>query len=250
MIPIFSSEFSISRSVLNLNDIGDYKDNAPKSIFDLCHKYKINDLFLVDNAIHGFPKAYQGAQKAKVKLRYGLRMTVCADITKKDEESFKTEHDIIVFLLNTENETKDLDRISSFASVEGFYYKKRIDEANLKRLWTPNLAVAIDFYNGFIARNTLSFAQCLFDCDTFSPVFFLQENSLPFDKVLRDATAKFNKDNKFETLEVKSIFYEKKSDFKNYLVRRAIEERGTMEKPKIEYLSSDEFCLEEIWKLK
>ena len=49
---------------------------------------------------------------------------------------------------------------------------------------------------------------------------------------------------KFKLINSKSIFYKKKKDFKSYLTFRAINQRTSLDKPNLEHMGSEEFCIE------
>src|ERR1019366_9529515 len=148
-------------------------------------------------------------------------------------------HKINVWLLNSDGYS-DLCKLVSCANVDGFYYIPRIDEENLSRLLTKNLSVTIPFYDSFLANNLLRFNTCVFNYEKFDPLFFLEDNSLPFDFLIRDKVNSL----KVPIQEAKSIFYYKKEDVEAYQVLRCLSKRSTLEKPNLNYFSSDEFCFE------
>ena len=49
---------------------------------------------------------------------------------------------------------------------------------------------------------------------------------------------------KFKTLNVQSIYYKLKEDFKSYLTFRCINNRSTLNRPGLDHMCSNEFCFE------
>jgi DNA polymerase III alpha subunit len=77
-------------------------------------------------------------------------------------------------------------------------------------------------------------------------VFFIENNSLPFDKILSEKVKSYCGDEK-EIVNTQSIYYENKKDFKAYLTFRCVNNRTTLNKPNFDHMCSDEFCFEK-WK--
>ena len=175
---------------------------------------------------------------------FGLRMRLCADLKDKSEESFPSTCKYIIFCRNTEG-YKDLIKIHDLAFKEGFYYNPRIDYKNLKKLWTKNLKLGVPFYDSFISNNILLGDSCIPEIDFAKDTsFFVEENGLPFDDLLKDGVTSFCKNEKSEMINAKSVFYKNKKDFKSYLTFRCINNRSTLNKPNLEHMSSNEFCFE------
>ena len=57
------------------------------------------------------------------------------------------------------------------------------------------------------------FSNCIPKFNFFKPTFFLEDNGLPFDSIVRDRVLDYCSDKDFKTEEVKSIYYKNKSDF-------------------------------------
>ena len=83
----------------------------------------------------------------------------------------------------------------------------------------------------------------------YNPVFFLEDNGLPYDQLLRGAVTEFAALNKFPTQEVKSIYYREKKDltaFQTYkmITSRNFSKRASIKTPQLNGCGSDEFCME------
>ena len=120
----------------------------------------------------------------------------------------------------------------------------------LKNLWDDkDLLLCVPFYDSFLHRNTLENTVCVPEFTFTKPTFFLEDNGVPFDDLLKDRVMSYVEMNGFETQDVKSIFYACREDFKAYLTFRCINNRSTLNKPNLDHMCSDEFCLES-WKEK
>lgn len=239
VLPLFKSHYSLGRSILSLSNEESLPDETD-SVFSILKENKLKEFILVEDSISGFLEAYYNAKESKVKLIFGLRLTVCSDVKEKNEESLKTNNKIVIFVKNY-NGYKKLIRISSFASKDGFYYEPRIDYKSLKAFWNnEDLLLAIPFYDSYIFKNNLKNSLCVPELDFADPVYFVESNSLPFDDLIEEKIKKISNN----IQKVQSIFYRNKKDFKAYLAFKCISNRTTLEKPEFEHMCSDEFCVE------
>lgn len=244
MLPLFKSHYSISKSILTLEKADTSKQNGPDSIIDIALENNLKEVWLVEDSMTGFMEAYKNCQESKLNLRFGVRLTLCENMEKKDEDSLKTHQKIIVFMRNTEG-YKDLIKLYSKAATEGFYYLPRLDCKVLKKLWNKdNLSLSIPFYDSFIFKNSLYFDTCIPEFEFTEPTFFIEDNGLPFDYLIKQNVEKYSKASNFETVLTKSIYYKKREDFKAFMTFKCIHNRTSLEKPNLEHMSSAEFCFE------
>ncbi len=242
-IPLFKSHYSLGKSILTLAKAGSSEADEPSSIIDIAKKLNLENLHLVDDSISGFLEAYKSCEDAKLNLRFGLRLTVCDDIDNKTAESREKEHKVIIYILNTDG-YYDLIKISTLASIQGFYYYPRIDCKNLKKLWNDkNLHLCVPFYDSYVFKNNLSYSICVPDFSFCNPTYFVEDNNLPFDEILKPKVEEITTD-KQPAVKTQSVYYENKEDFLAYLTFRCISERTTLNKPNLEHCSSNEFCAE------
>lgn len=239
-IPLFKSHYSLGKSVLTLAPAGASSKDEPSSIFDLAKKLKLKKLPLVEDSMSGFLQAYKSSEDLGIEPQFGLRLTVCDDIDKKNAESRLKEHKIIVFAKNG-NGYYDLIKISTIACNEGFYYYPRLDFKTLKALWSDDLMLVIPFYDSFVYQNNFTYSICVPDFSFCKPVFFIEDNNLPLDFLMRKKVLAYAEE-KYDTFQAQSIFYESKKDFLSYLTFRCISKRTTLNKPNLEHCSSNEFC--------
>lgn len=252
VIPLFKSHYSIGKSILTLEKKGEkdklLKENpnyiGPESIIDLCLQNNIKHLFLVEDSMSSFLEAYLNSKDAGLKFSFGLRILVTANLEDKSEESIEKSSRYIIFAKN-ENGYRDLIRLYSIANRDGFYYYPRLDFKTLNKNWTDNLLLAIPFYDSFLHKNYFSGHICLPDFSKIQPIFFWENNGVPYDNQLKRRVFEYA-DGKYPIYKAKSVFYNKKEDFPSYMTFRCISSRTTLDKPELTNLCSDRFCLEDL----
>ncbi len=243
IIPLFKSHYSIGKSVLTLEKAGTSTPTEPASIIDICKENNLKQMVLAEDSMTGFLEAHMNAKAANLQLIFGLRLTCCQDLSKKDDESLRRNHKIIVFVKRSEG-YKRLIKISSKAATDGFYYEPRIDFQTLKSFWSnDDLLLGVPFYDSFLYNNLFSFSQCVPDFSFTQPTFFLESNDLWTDDYLTEKLLEYCKNNSFETCKAKSIYYKTRADFKTYMTFRCIANRETLERPNIDGMTSPEFCM-------
>ena len=242
VIPLFKSHYSVGKSILTLEKAAEITDSSPISIFSIAKTHNLKEITLVEDSISGFIQAYSYAKDMGIKLIFGLRVTITEDITDKSEASLKKESKIIIFPKNNAG-YKKLIKLSTIASSTGFYYVPRLDYSTLKEFYDDNLMIAIPFYDSFLFNNFLYGHLCVPDFSFFKPIFFTEENSLPFDHIIFDKVNSYAK-GKFEIQKTQSVFYYEREDFLAYLTFRCINNRTNLNKPNLEHMSSDTFCFE------
>jgi DNA polymerase-3 subunit alpha len=245
MIPLFKSHYSLGRSILTLEDKNE-ADDYPDSIIQIAKENKLKELFLVEDNMSSFLEAYTNTNNNKIKLNYGLRISITESMNDKTDESRMKNSKVILFFKNKKG-YESLTKLFSTAAKDGFYYEPRLDYSILKQNWSQDLILAIPFYDSFIFNNTLKNNICVPQFDFTKPVIFIEDNDLPFDLIIKDKMLSFAKENQLEVFNTKSIYYNSRKDFKTYLTFRCINNRSVLNKPEIEHMSSNEFCFES-WK--
>lgn len=252
ILPLFKSEYSVGKSILTLDKTEEpINEKKAISIGTICKVNNLQVLYLVEDSLSGFLKSYKMCDELGIELRFGLRLSVVQDGTDKSEESYKNSSKIVIFLKNTAA-YKDILKIHNQASTDFFYYEKRTDWKNLRNKWSDNLELIHPFFDGFIHKNTLTFAKCLPDDSFTTPVFFDESEShdLPFSPLIKKSLDNFikNDNRNCEVVKGHSIYYYSSRQFKAYSVFRAVNNRGTLAKMNIDGFSSDSFGFEK-WKL-
>ena len=246
MIPLFKSHYSLGRSILTLED-KDEKDDYPDSIIQICKENKMKELYLVEDNMSSFLEAYSNCRKNKIKLNYGLRISVTESMSDKSEESKAKSSKVILFFKNKKG-YQQLTKLYSIAAKEGFYYEPRLDYKIISKNWTDDLILCIPFYDSFIFNNTLKNSLCIPQFDFTKPIFFIEDNDLPFDSLVKQKALSFAEKNNLKIYKVQSVFYKERKDFKAYLTFRCINNRSVLNKPNLDHMSSNEFCFESIHK--
>lgn len=247
MLPLFKSHYSIGKSILTLSP--NVSEGGSSSIIDIAQKHKLEKVCLVEDTLIGFLEAKKQCESINVQLIFGLRIDICDDISKAGDKNCPScVHKIIIFAKTSEG-CKLLNKIYSFAFTNG---NGRIDFNSLKPFYKEDhLKIAIPFYDSFIFHNSFSYKEpCVLEDSFFNPVYFLEDNKLPFDIVLKDIIINYCENNGFETQLVKSIYYENRNDFEAYQTYKCICNRGfsnkarSLDMPNLDHCASPEFCFE------
>jgi|TARA_B110000495_G_scaffold430_1_gene305 DNA polymerase III alpha subunit len=233
MIPVFTSHYSFGKSILTLELPSKTNPNGARSIFSILEEQGREELFLLENSMTGFPEAVKNSDELGVQLVYGIQL------------AFEGSHKINVFARNSKG-CKRLNKIYSQS------FEKEdccCDEKILEENWNEkDLLLVVPFYDSFIHQNLTNFDACAPNLLPFNPLFFLQDNGLPFDDLVRQTAGKYASDNKLETQEVKSILYEKKEDVEVLQTYKCICTRkfgkSSLSKPNLDHFGSNEFCFE------
>jgi DNA polymerase III alpha subunit len=252
ILPIFRSHYSLSESLLTLEEPGKAKAGNPLSVFDLATQGGLEEVVVVDTRIDGFIQAYKASLKAKVKLCYGLKLTICADMGDRTPESRRTESRVVVLVKDSAGYS-DLIKIwnRSWGHDGSFTHRGetygRMDWKGLKGLWTEHLGLALPYFSSFIAKNTLTMSQITPDLPIQPWLFREVDSGLPFAPLIDSALERYTEGNQSMVVPSKTILYPNSSWFKAYQVFRAIHEHGSWDSPEVDHLASDRFSFEN-WK--
>lgn len=250
VIPFFKSHYSLNKSILTLSTEHE-GENGPRSILSLCKENNIDSPFIVEDNMSGFLELYYNSKELNINPKFGLRLSVCDNFEEKNEASKKCESKIIIFLKDSSG-YENLSRIFSFAAKDGFYYIPRIDFKTLEELWSDGLALGVPFYDSYLFNNFFKMSSCVPKKLWTKPVFFWEENGLPLDKIFKNVLQN-HIDKNFpgtELIRSQSIFYNKREDFLAYLAMRCIGKKSVLQKPNLDHLCSDQFCLESFLEIK
>jgi len=250
ILPIFSSHYSVGRSILTLEDPSKIKtDEGPDSIFSILKEENINQLILLEDNMRSDIESFRYCEKNNIQLIYGVRVYV-NDLTFEAKKDLR-KHRLCIFARNSQG-IFDLRKLfNAFSLKEDLFFTS--DE--IKKYWTDNLKLVIPFYDSFLFYNTLTFTNMIFELDFYKDVeFFIEDNHLGFDFILKNIVEKFCKD-KYLISNVKSIYYKKEEDIDAYLTYKIACSRSlygkpkTLEEPGIDNFTSNEFCIES-WRKK
>jgi hypothetical protein len=213
MIPLFKSHYSIGNSILTIENIFE-KD--------------LDKIVLIEDSMTSFRKAKKESEKVKKQLLFGLRINVAGE-----NNSSK-----LIFLAKNNEGVDSLRRIytKTYTEQDGVY---KIDFKDLKGIKT-----VVPFYDSFLHKSIHNFGSFELKLPE-DIVFFVENNNHPFDFQIQRAIEKFG-----GTIEkAKSIFYNKKEDFKAFQFYKAICNRKmgkspVFHRPELEDCSSDDFSWE------
>jgi DNA polymerase III alpha subunit len=248
ILPLIKSHYSINRSIITTNKPKGNLEKYPISAFDLVIQNKIDTLIMVEDSVSSLMELSQNAKDNNIKLIFGLRLSVCEDINDKGDDFFKKTAKYIIFGKNSQS-YKDIIKISTFANTKGFNKIPRIDWINLKKLWTTNLIFCVPFYDSFLHLNSLESHSHSPDFSFIKPIFFLEDNDIPFDQILEKRINNYCKQNNFKTIKAQTIYYPKLEDFLAYQTFRCIGNRSgankaTLESPELNHFCSNTFNFE------
>ena len=246
MIPLFKSDYSIGKSILTLNAPDD--SLGPVSLFSLAQQANLQQLVLVEDSLTGFLKAKSTADELGIQLIFGLRISLCQDMSKEiPKKGDPSEHKVIIFASDGTGAAL-LNKFYSAAFTKG---SGRLDTAFLQSQWEPeHVELAVPFYDSFIFNNLTSFKTCVIDWSFCSPTFFLEDHQLPFDQLVRRAVLQYTEKNNFPTETTHSVYYSEEADFAAYQTYKCICKRGsfgrgpTLAKPNLDHCGSAQFSFE------
>jgi len=244
MTPVFRSTYSFGKSILTLDD--ESHGVGPDSIIQMCMDNDIDDVVLVEDNLTSFMKAFKACQRNKLNLFYGLRLTFCNEMSAEDKDS---DHKNIIFAKDDEG-CKLLNKIYSRAFSES---TGKIDYKSFSELWdADHLSFVVPFYDSFIHENNFFHKNCIPDLNNFNPVFWVENNKLPFDHLLWSKVALYAKD-KYRIAKVKTILYKDDQDVEalqtyKILSRRSFGRQASLQSPNLSHFGSDEFSLESFLK--
>ncbi len=252
IIPLFSTAASLKDGgIFTVEKAGTAakagRKFGPVSLCDLAQENKLTQLHLVEDRMGNFMAAEKNLRAVGCSLVFGLKLTVCADMADKSEESFRTESKVIIFMAGEgDADYAALCNIHTAAAQDGFYYVPRIDWKTLKAMWHPQLLLALPFYSSFLAKNTLTFASIVPELPAGVTPILLRETGqcLPFDGLLHEAVDRYVATTGAAVQRVKSIYYPDRARARQFLVWRCILNRTTWDKPNQDGMCSREFCWE------
>lgn len=247
LYPIFTTHYSIGKSILTADSPEEILETSPVSVFSIAKTHKLDTIYILDDNFSGYVELYKNACDNKIKLCFGLQLIICHDINDKSEESFKTESKVNLWILNLQG-YKDILKIYTKAATDGYYYIPRIDWKSLNELLTNNIAVSIPFYDSFLYNNNFKGGNCI-PIIPKNTKFHIEKHELPFDNILQQMVEKYIDINKFEAIESSQCYYYNKSDIDAYTVFRcatsnSFGKKQLITEPQIDHFGSNCFCFE------
>jgi hypothetical protein len=95
MIPIFTSHFSIGKSILTLQHPDKETSDGSDSIFSIAKESGLKNLFLVEESMTGFFEAFRISKELGIQLHFGYKFVCC-----NSDANAKSNHKLIAFAKN------------------------------------------------------------------------------------------------------------------------------------------------------
>ncbi len=257
IIPIFTSDASLGKSILTSDEAKDKIDESLSvSIWAIAKVHDLNPVHVIEDSFVSYIAHYKQSLKLKKQLIFGIKFKIVQDRKDNSEDSVLTESDVVVWMKNSEGY---YDLIKLFSAIhsdaENYIWDKyarkayyRGDWKLLQEFWTKNLALSIPFYDSFLHNNILKYNhKAVPNFGKIKPTFILERHDLPFDDIIQDAVINYCKENEYESINGHSIYYYQKEDLRAYQVDRCISARTTYQMPNMEYFSQPTFSFES-WK--
>lgn len=241
MIPLFKSTYSIGKSILTLDHPSKTSSDGPDSIFSILQESNLSQLYLVEDSMVGFFDAFKKCQEFGIQLIFGYRFNCSNDSSKES-----SNHKLIAFAANDQG-CKDLNKFYTHVNTK---CGGVITDSELSKFWTDDMILAVPFYDSFIFNNHFCLGNCIPDFKDIKPIFFIEDNGLPFDKIIESIVKDYASKHPHLTVEkAKSIYYRYKDDveaFQTYkiLCNRSFGRQATLSSPNLSHFGSDEFCWE------
>ena len=218
MIPLFKTHFSIGRSLL-----------TPERCFELAKESNLSEIVFLEDSFSGFRKINLLATENGFRFRFGIRL-----LARQAPELIESK--IVLFAKNNDG-LRSLREIFTKMNIDGGVWD--IDKSMLK-----DIQVVIPFYDSFVHKNLHEFG--VHNIELPDLVYFVEDNGHPFDYQILRGLERF----KEKKQSVKSIFYEKKENFKEYQFYRSNSQRQAgkipvFTSPELENCGSDKFCWED-----
>lgn len=187
-------------------------------------------------AMFGCVDFYKKAKEEGIKPIIGCEIYVAAksmDIKRNDSEN-KTHH--LVLLVKNEVGYENLMKIVSKASIDGFYYKPRVDHEYLK-LHSEGLIALSACLAGEVANNLLNgnkqraVEAALFYKETFKDGFYLELQYHGMDEQLRvnEMLVSLSKELEIPLVATNDVHYIKREDTRSHDILLCIQTGKTIE---------------------
>ncbi len=265
IIPIFTSDASLGKSILTADDpesvdkntgkkyFKEIDGNAAISIWTIARDQDLSSVFVLEDSFISFINHYKYSKKLNKQLIFGIRFKIVENAKDPSEENSKTESNVIVWMKNSAG-YNDLIRLYTaiHANKDHYIWDKwerigynRGDWNLLQQFWTDNLEMTIPFYDSFLHKNLLKHDyRAVPNFGKIKPNFILESHNLPFDDLISDSVLNYCKSNKYDHLNGHSIFYYKKEDAQAFQIFKCIHTRTTYEMPDMPYFSQPTFSFE------
>ncbi|XZH20283.1 DNA polymerase III subunit alpha [Clostridium perfringens] len=218
----------------------------------------MESIALTDHGVmYGCVDLYKEAKAEGIKPILGCEVYVVPKSRKikSNDEDNKTYH--LVLLVKNEKGYENLMKIVSVASIEGFYYKPRIDREYLKEHSEGIIALSAclggevqkAILNGNIDKAR---EAAIFYRDTFKDGFYLelQNHGIEEQKKVNEVNIQLSKELNIPLVATNDVHYINQEDSKAHDILMCIQTGKTVDDPNRRRYPSDQFYLkspEEMW---
>lgn len=226
MIPLFKSQFSVGKSILTL-----------ENILNIAEINSLQEIVLVEDSFYGFRSFNKALAERGIKFVFGLRIEVLSNDSDDKEKPSK----LIFFAKNNQG----IQKIKDLYTAANTDKSKSVILNKYSKEDFKDIKIAVPFYDSYIYNNLFHFGMSNIDLNGFDHVYFIENNSHPFDFQIKNAIDQLG----VKTVDAKSIYYKNKDEFHAFQMYKAVCNRSqgkspTFSNPNLNHFCSDEFCWE------
>ena len=229
-----------------------------KKLMKQAKELGMDSIAITDHGVmYGLVDFFKAAEEYGIKAILGCEVYVAAKsmhIKQPDKEN-STHH--LVLLVKNETGYQNLMKIVSMASIEGFYYKPRIDHEYLKNHSEGIIALSACL-GGEVQSDLLNDnyekakKDALMYKDIFKDGFYLeiQNHGMEEQKKVNELNIKLAEETGIPLVATNDVHYIKKEDSKSHDILMCIQTAKTVDDPNRRRYPSDQFYLkspEEMW---
>lgn len=231
-----------------------------KDIIAKAKELNMDSIALTDHGVmYGCVNIYKEAKEQGIKAILGCEVYIVPKsmhIKSLDSDN-KTYH--LVLLVKNEKGYENLMKIASTASIEGFYYKPRIDREFLKEHSEGLIALSAclggEVQKAIISGNLEKAKEAaLFYKSVFGKDFYLelQDHGMEEQKKVNEVNIKLSKELDIPLVATNDVHYIVQDDYKAHDILMCIQSGKTVDDTNRKKYPSDQFYLkspEEMWEL-
>ncbi len=225
---------------LHLHTEYSFLDGAIKvsDLFERVKELGMNSVAITEHGnMESIINKYKVAKKAGVKLIFGVEPYIVKDLNVRDKDE-KRAH--LILLAKNEIGLKNLIKLNSIASCNGFYYRPRIDKKILKEYseglicmsacLANDIATAIVWDNMDLAKEKLKEYLDIFGKEDF--YLEVHNHNIPEEKKVRDVYYRWADEMGLKLVAACDAHYLLKEDKKAHETMLCIQTNGSLEDPK------------------
>ncbi len=222
-----------------------------KDLYAKCHEFGMNTVTITDHgAMFGALEFYETARKAKLKPIVGCEFYVAPHSRKIKGGKVAGEvlYYHLVLLAMNKNGYQNLLKLASYAQLDGYYYKPRIDKELLRAHGTDLIALSACLHGevAYQVGHNRDMKAAVKAASEFKELFGdrfyleLQENGLEEQKIVNDGLKKIAAELDIQLVATNDCHYLNREDAAAHEVLLCIQTGKTMDDPKRFKFSTDE----------